>query len=259
MTEQSKGQSGASTEAADEIVDLEEYAKQGKKPPKAKKYRIRVDKEKFVVDVPSMTGREILTLAGKTPPEQFKLFEIKNGNRVKIGLDQTVDFTEHGVERFTTLPLDQTEGSTVAQEVLLGKTGEAFKPRRHFSLPSTDEAFLNAAGFIWETVTEDKVQRLVIWDYPVCAGYNVSKVKLFLIIEPGYPDAQIDMVYFLPGLARTDGKPIGALVQMAFDGATWQRWSRHRTPTNPWQMGIDCIETHLLLVDDWLQREFKLR
>lgn len=95
-------------------IEIETYAQKvnGKeKAPKAKKYIIRIDKTKFTVEVPSMTGREILTLAGKTPPEQYKLTEKMHGGAAKtIGLDDVVDFTEPGVERFMTLKRDQTEG-----------------------------------------------------------------------------------------------------------------------------------------------------
>jgi hypothetical protein len=94
-----------------EIVDLEELAKAGKPVPAAARYRIRIDGEKFVVTVSHMTGRQLLELAGKTPPEQYKLFEkVHGGPPVEIGLDQTVDFRKHGVERFVTLPINNTEG-----------------------------------------------------------------------------------------------------------------------------------------------------
>ncbi len=94
-----------------EVIDLEEYARSGRKPPKSKKYRIRIDKTKYEVSVPSMTGRQILTLAGKTPVEQYMLSQKLHGGQVKpIGYDEVVDFTAPGVERFMTLAKDQTEG-----------------------------------------------------------------------------------------------------------------------------------------------------
>lgn len=103
-------ETGKSSEIG-EIIDLEEYAKSGRNPPKAKKYRIRIDKEKFVVNVPAMTGRELLNLAGKTPATEYLIFQkFHNGDSKKIGLDEKADFTTPGVERFRTLPLDQTDG-----------------------------------------------------------------------------------------------------------------------------------------------------
>jgi hypothetical protein len=55
---------------------------------------------------------------------------------------------------------------------------------------------------------------------------------------------------------RADGVPIKALAQQQIDGTGWQRWSRHRTPQNPWRPGVDSVATHLVLVDQWLLREF---
>jgi hypothetical protein len=36
--------------------------------------------------------------------------KLRGGEVKKIGLDEEADFTTPGVERFMTLPLDQTEG-----------------------------------------------------------------------------------------------------------------------------------------------------
>jgi hypothetical protein len=94
-----------------EEVDLELHAKMGQKPPKAKKYRIRIDDRYFVVSQHSMTGREILTLAGKVPPDAFILTEKSKGGALRtIELDEVVNFTKHGVERFNTLPRQVQEG-----------------------------------------------------------------------------------------------------------------------------------------------------
>ena len=93
------------------VIDLEEYAKAGKKPPQAEQYRIRIDKEQYVVDMPALTGRQLLELAGKTPPENYMIHQkLKGGETKKIELEVEADFTEPGVERFMTIPLDQTEG-----------------------------------------------------------------------------------------------------------------------------------------------------
>lgn len=95
----------------DEVIDLEAFATEGRQPPRGKRYRIRIDREHFVVNEPCKTGRELLQLAGKTPPEQWMISQKLRGGQVKeIGLDDKADFTTPGVERFMTLPLDQTEG-----------------------------------------------------------------------------------------------------------------------------------------------------
>lgn len=97
-------------EILEELIDLEEWAKADKKPKRAKKYRIRIDKEYKVVEVHSLTGRGILGLVNKTP-ETYLLSQKFRGGRVEpVGADQVVEFHVHQIERFQTLALDPTEG-----------------------------------------------------------------------------------------------------------------------------------------------------
>lgn len=93
-----------------EIIDIEEYAKAKRNPPKGKKYKIKVDNTLYVVPE-QLTGREILQIAGKTPIERFQLNQKMHGGNVKkIKYDEVVEFSTPGIEKFLTIPLDQTEG-----------------------------------------------------------------------------------------------------------------------------------------------------
>lgn len=95
----------------DDIVEIEILVKEGRPVPRAKGYLIRVDKQKITVHKHEVTGREILTLAGKTPPDNYILRQIFRGGRsAVVGLDEVVDLHRHEVEKFKTLPRDQTEG-----------------------------------------------------------------------------------------------------------------------------------------------------
>jgi len=132
--------------------------------------------------------------------------------------------------------------------------------RRQFRLPSEDESYLDAVGLAWETLSEGGSKWLLIHEAPVPGGYNANHVIEAYLIDPNYPDTQIDMVYFHPGLSRSDGKSIGAAeCLIPLDGKTFQRWSRHRTPANQWRRGVDDISTHRTLVQHWLEREFTIR
>lgn len=94
-------------------IDLEDFSKEnpGKGPGKGKKYQIKVDREKYKIEVDSMKGSEILELAGKKPFNKYQLNQKLRGGQVKkIGYDEVVDFTTPGIERFMTIPLDQTDG-----------------------------------------------------------------------------------------------------------------------------------------------------
>lgn len=226
----------------DEIIDLEEFAKSGKVPPtRCRGYRIRIGKQFYTVTRSTMTGRDLLELAEKTPPERFRVDQkFRGGQTKRVGLDETVNLATPGVERFQTLPLDQTEG---------------YAARRHFRLPKLDEEHLNARGLPWETVSESGNQRVIVYGFPVPSGYNFRTVDLNLLIGVGYPDTQLDMVYFCPALERSTGQTIAATSNNTFDGKIWQQWSRHRTAANPWLPGEDDIGTHLGLVEHWLERE----
>jgi hypothetical protein len=98
---------------------------------------------------------------------------------------------------------------------------------------------------------------VLIHDFPTSEGYNHPRVTAAIRLETGYPGAELNMVYFFPALARKDGKPIGATQAVQeIDGKGFQRWSRHRTGQNPWRAGEDNLGTHVILIEDWLEREF---
>ena len=98
---------------AEEIIeelDIEATSK-SKCKPQARIYRIRVDKHYFKVDRSQITGKEILTVAGKVPPKNFLLYQVDcAGKSDEISLNETVDLSKPGIEKFRTLPRDQTEG-----------------------------------------------------------------------------------------------------------------------------------------------------
>lgn len=228
-----------------EIIDVETYLKEGKPVPAGKKYRIKIDRQEYVVEKECMTGRELLELAGKNPPDRYQLnMKLKGGKVEVIGLNETVCFTKPGLEKFMTLPLDQTEGQS---------------PRRQFDLLEEDVEFLESLGLLWETLSESTGMWAIIYDYPVCLGYNLQRVIVAIKIEPGYPRTQLDMAYFFPGLSRSDGQPIGATSAQPIDGKSFQRWSRHRTGQNPWREGVDNLGTHMSLVSYWFKQEFEKR
>ena len=130
--------------------------------------------------------------------------------------------------------------------------------RREFRLSEADEQFLDGTGLDWEALREPSGLRVLVHRFRVPTGYNVQSTSLCVELSPGYPDAQLDMMYFLPHLARLDGKALGAVsTGFRFDGRDWQRWSRHRTGQNPWRPGVDSLATHVLLVAEWLEREFR--
>jgi len=129
--------------------------------------------------------------------------------------------------------------------------------RRQFQLPEEDIIFLNSLELPWETIVDQGMEWVIIQNYPVCLGYIIDNVTLAVKLETGYPRTPLDMAYFFPALQRKDGKGINAISVQPIDGKLFQRWSRHRTPQNPWREGVDDLSTHLSLVSFWFEEEFK--
>ncbi|MEQ8360380.1 MAG: multiubiquitin domain-containing protein [Cytophagales bacterium] len=84
-----------------EVVDVENYASQNRKPPKGMKYKVRIGNEKYTFDQECVTGSEILIKAGYTPIECYTLYQKLRGcNFEKISSTEKVDLSKPGIERF---------------------------------------------------------------------------------------------------------------------------------------------------------------
>jgi hypothetical protein len=128
--------------------------------------------------------------------------------------------------------------------------------RMQFPLPEDDRVFLETQGLEWETVADQGMHWVILQNYPVPPGYQTGSTTVAVKIEAGYPRTALDMAYFYPPLVRRDGQPIGAICPQQIDGRVFQRWSRHRTASNPWREGVDDLSTHLSMVSYWFEQEF---
>lgn len=90
-------------------LDIEAFAGLDCKP-RAKRYIIRIDKKPYVIEKSVITARELLMLAGKNPPDRFRIWQVVRGESQELMLDQKVDVRAPGVEKFRTLSRTQTEG-----------------------------------------------------------------------------------------------------------------------------------------------------
>lgn len=94
-----------------ELIEIEVYAATLKRKPRAHLYAFRVGKTLIEVKDPIITGRRILELAGKTPPEKYILRQVEHGGVLKvIELDDKVDLRAPGVERFRAMPRTAQDG-----------------------------------------------------------------------------------------------------------------------------------------------------
>lgn len=224
----------------DDVVDIEDCPDRGNGP--AHRYKIRIDQEKYIVDKPHITGHELYALSNKSPDTDKLWQKLHGGGTKPIKPETKVDLSQPGIERFNTTPCDMREGLEL---------------RRQFQLPSRDLEYLESLNLEWETVIENNIRRLVMYQFPIHEGFRIKQVTVNLRIEASYPDCQIDMAYFYPPIERLDGKSIAATIPDNFDGKAWQRWSRHRSPSNPWRMGVDDVSTHINSMDSWFINELK--
>lgn len=126
--------------------------------------------------------------------------------------------------------------------------------RREVPLPEDDVRALDALGLPWETAATGGSNWLFVQNYPIPSGYNVQNATLGIRLA-AYPSGVLDMVYFDPPLARSDGAMIVGLSPLAVDGRTFQQWSRHYA----WTSGVDTLARHVRRVGAWLLREFQKR
>jgi hypothetical protein len=236
-----------------EVVDIEIYAKE-KKKPLGKAYRIRVDKVYYVVPKRHITGAEILALAGKLPDKWRLHQKLHGGVMEEIKPDQVVDLAACGIERFVTMETCQTDGEQAV--ALLEKStvvAELPPPRRQFRLPADDEDYLDGVCDHWETLVDGGGRWLLLHFQQMRSGFSHDLVTIAFRIEGGYPPAKLDMVYVYPPLARADGRAIPTVSTQSIDGKEFQRWSRHYE----WREGVDSVATHHIRMERCIADELK--
>jgi hypothetical protein len=117
-------------------------------------------------------------------------------------------------------------------------------------LPAADLAHLRLRELRFQAQPDGNMVDLIIFDYPLPAGFDYASADLLIQLPMGWPDAKADMWYFDPWLriSRTGAYPPAAEVPGDIAGRRWQRWSRHFPQAN-WKAGTDSLASYLALVD----------
>ena len=132
--------------------------------------------------------------------------------------------------------------------------------RREFDLLPDDKACLDEHGVPWETIIDHRSESGSMWilihDFSIKhCGYNRKTVTAAILMPSSYPYTKLDMAYFFPPLAREDGEPINSTEHReTIDGKRFQRWSRHH---DSWNSEEDNLETHLMMIEDFLEMELE--
>ena len=119
--------------------------------------------------------------------------------------------------------------------------------------PPEDSEYLAANyGHRWSIISEGPGKHgLLVEDFPVPEGFDRETSTLMILLPSGYPGAALDMFYFDPALARSDGGHIDNLALESHFGRSWSRWSRHYG----WEAGVDSLVSHVEYVKRQLRFE----
>ena len=118
-------------------------------------------------------------------------------------------------------------------------------------LPRQDRRYLKGRGITVCEVVEGAKMGVILTGITLPEGkYQVAQVDILL--PPSYPEVAPDMFYAVPHLKLVAGQrePRCTQARQAFDGQTWQRWSRHN---NQWRPGTDGIWTMVKRVEEALE------
>lgn len=212
-----------------------------------KSWKLRVQAVTLEFATPQVKVGDAMTKAGFDLTKAWDIFLLVAGKpKQAVDVNFIVDLTTRGIERIRLMQRNVDNGEVVGS-----------KARRVFRLLKVDEEYLNGMGLHWETVMEGERRWLLLHRYTMLAGYTPETVTFALDIPKDYPQAQVDMFYFFPKVARRDGVEIPSTqVTATVDGATYQGWSRHRKAGQAWDPSSDNVVTQLALVEHCLQREF---
>ena len=230
-----------------DLVDLDH---RGVEAFHSRKRNWKLNVQGVVLDLtqPTIAVGDAMTKAGFDVKARWYIFlKVEGQPKKEVTLDYVVDLRTPGIEKIRLTPrgIDNGEGAP--------------PPRRDFALLERDEVYLNDLGLRWETVVDAQRRWLLIYDYPVLAGYTIGKTCLALEIPLTYPGAQIDMFYAYPPLALTSGRAIDRTqVRATIVGLEFHGWSRHRNASAPWDVAHDCVATHLALVESAIAKEVGL-
>jgi Prokaryotic E2 family E len=120
-------------------------------------------------------------------------------------------------------------------------------------LPEQDRQYLSDRGFSWEEVVDGVTKGIILQNFDLPVGrFSVPTANILIVLPALYPDVAPDMFFLLPWLklASSGALPRATEAAFAFQGQSWQRWSRHN---NEWRHGIDGIWTMLQRVKNALE------
>jgi hypothetical protein len=127
----------------------------------------------------------------------------------------------------------------------------------HDLLPERDVEFLLDKGWP-DRIDVSRVGPEIhvrVRQHPLPDGrYDQAATDVLVRLVPPYPNENPDMFWTLPQLKLTNGTlpsateimqvPAPSGFEQAYQGVSWQRWSRHYNDKGVWRPGIDGLRTY---------------
>lgn len=198
-------------------------------------YKAKIDGEKIIFDDPIVTGAQLLNAAGRRPVDEHLVFQrLKDGQFEEIRLEETVDLTQRGLEKFKTFRSAESYRFTVdgrrfewgVPEI----TGRMLKKMAD-SNPLLFDVWLEVRGEGEDELVDDR--ELVRLDDPGVERFYTAEICLTIIINGrprevnkrtlsfsevvklAFPDAQPapNTIFTVVYKNGPEGNPQGSLVE----------------------------------------------
>ena len=234
------------TTSGDDRFDVEDVAaaiREGRSLRPAALYRIVVLDDQLHerhVDLsdPVPTGRQILQAAGSRPADEYSVYAIlTSGEFEDLRLDETYDLRGRGAERFVIFQTDRAFKFTIDDRQLeWGKpsiSGRVLKALAGVP-PETYDVYLEVRG---------GGQDILIRDGDLI-DLGKPGIERFITLIRDTTEGLLTLPWLT--LQSVGRYPTCADQAHAFQGRSWQRWSRHNTA---WRPGIDGLHTMLKRIE----------
>ncbi|PHR95135.1 MAG: hypothetical protein COA68_17595 [Oceanobacter sp.] len=211
---------------------------------KSSRWKLNVQGVKIESVDPEISVSDALRQAEFDPDQGWIIILKSASGKRQVDLDFIIDLREPGIEKLRLTPKEINNGEVIAEN------------RRDFKLLPIDEKHLDEMGADWETIVDGARRWFVYHAYMLPGGYNVEQIDLAVEVPTNYPGGQLDMFFCYPALTLSAGNIIAQTQTIeSIKGQSFQRWSRHRGHSSPWNPQKDNLITHLGLVEESLLRE----
>ena len=148
-------------------------------------YEVIIDGEVYSFNDPIVTGAQLLNIAKKRPLDEHLIYQhLNDGQFEEIRLEESVDLTQPGIERFKTFKSAESYRFTVdGRKFEWGAPGISGRTLKRFAEvdPLAFEVWLEVRGQDGDKIVADK--EIVRLDTPVVERFYTAEVSITIIVN----------------------------------------------------------------------------